>query len=114
MKTIRSEISLYIQITVLCLLSPSSGRLVSHTRKKVLRCRSRSDKAEVWPDSWVGGEDLGEGTLSEGDNCRRCSRLTRRPDDGGSKHLTNVGQFLPAYTVQQAQKVIFILAAVRT
>jgi hypothetical protein len=38
-----------------------------------------------------------------------------RPDDGGSKHLWNVGQFLRDDTAQHHRRpVIFILAAVRT
>jgi hypothetical protein len=36
--------------------------------------------------------------------------MTHRPDDGGSKHLWNVGKLLPDYTAQHP----IILAAVRT
>jgi hypothetical protein len=42
-------------------------------------------------------------------------KKTDRPDNGGSKHLRNVGKLLPEYTAQQTQKtVISILIAVRT
>jgi hypothetical protein len=33
-----------------------------------------------------------------------CTLLTRRPDDGGSKHLWNVGKLLPDYTAQQPRR----------
>jgi hypothetical protein len=39
--------------------------------------------------------------------------LTHRPDDGGRKHLWNVGKFLPNYTAQIPED-IFIPVAVRT
>jgi hypothetical protein len=32
-----------------------------------------------------------------------CS-LSHRPDDGGSKHLRNVGKLLPDYTAQQPRR----------
>jgi hypothetical protein len=42
-------------------------------------------------------------------------KLTHRPDDGGSRHLLNVGRLPPDYTAQQPRRQpIFTLAAVRT
>jgi hypothetical protein len=45
------------------------------------------------------------------------SRLTHRPDDGGSKQLRNVGKLLPDYTAQQPRRqpssfVIYLFNAV--
>jgi hypothetical protein len=40
-----------------------------------------------------------------------CVWLTHRPDDGGSKLLRKVGQYLPDYTMQQ-KTTIFILTYV--
>jgi hypothetical protein len=40
--------------------------------------------------------------------------LSHRPDDGGSKHLQNVGKLLPDTGATTQKTVIFILAAVRT
>jgi hypothetical protein len=35
-------------------------------------------------------------------------KFTYRPDDGDSKHLLNVGQFLLVYTAQHPKTAIFI------
>jgi hypothetical protein len=36
-----------------------------------------------------------------------CSLDDNRPDDGGSKHLRNVGQFLRDYMVQHPRLMIY-------
>jgi hypothetical protein len=33
-----------------------------------------------------------------------CSLVTHRPDDGGSKHLRNVGKLLPDYMAEQPRR----------
>jgi hypothetical protein len=32
------------------------------------------------------------------------TEMTHRPDNGGSKHLWNFGEFLPSYSAQHSRK----------
>jgi hypothetical protein len=45
-------------------------------------------------------------------NIDRCFREAYCPDDGGSKILQNVGEYLPEYTTQHPRKVIFSICYV--
>jgi hypothetical protein len=49
--------------------------------------------------------DVAPCSLADADRCFKGDYcLQHRPDEGGSKRLRNVGQFLPDYTVQHPRR----------
>jgi hypothetical protein len=76
--------------------------------KHILRLCQDSDLKYVTIHSQQSGEDGSQ---------LGCSgrSLSIHPDDGGSKHIRNVGTLLPDYTAPTTHKTVtFIFAAMRT
>jgi hypothetical protein len=102
----------------------TSGAVTSHpSRRRRLRLeearhpagpgtRNRRHRAKPVPPLRHPGHHISAATANTASITRGHDR--NRPDDGGSKHLRNVGKLLLDYTAQHPRRqVIFIVAAVR-